>query len=247
VSEGEILEQEQAEQVESTNESAAGDSTDPGTIPGESQSQAPDQSDDLAAEVRALRERWDAQQSEAPSQEEEVDLIDYLAGSDDPDEGEYEGYEDPAAQGADPAQSEDQLLSQLDAYVNEAAQEAIQPFIEKMQAERRNDQLKELAAKHPDLKEPKVIEAVGKKLGAIADAKGDPSLRADPNLVELAYMAVKAEEISSSEKPANPGSGHVESGSISQPDSGESPEEQIRNAILKAGGAGDSDRQKLLG
>lgn len=211
------MSEEQAEQVESTTNAVTGGD--------EGAETAQDSQPDLAAEVAALRERLDAQ-SEANSESEEVDLIDYLTVGEESDEGEEQQYEP-----ADPADENEQLIAQLDAYIDEAVQERIQPTIESIQTQERNRQLLALADKYPDLRDH--LEPIGQRLGRIAESRGDQSLRSDPQMVELAYMAVKAAATAGAETPVSEGSvAKVESSSISQPDSGPSEDELLMQRVL---------------
>lgn len=202
-------------------------------------------------QVEALRQRLDAleggQQETAETVPDDASFYDLLSG-DGAEAEEGTDYEegDGAVGEAQAEAGDDDFLTELDAYVEEKLQERIAPVLDSFQRDRQERELRELAQRYPDLKEPKTLDAIGKVLGGLADSQQNPSLRTDPKLVELAYKAFKADQSAASESPATQGTGNpLEVGAASRPDPGESQEEAITKAVLGAGAADDSARGVL--
>jgi hypothetical protein len=103
------------------------------------------------------------------------------------DDGYYEGgYPD---EGHEPEQlSGEETVQQLFA---EAAQEAVQPYIQQMEWERRQSDVLALAEQYPQLRQEETLAAVEQELDAIAEIYGDGA-RTDPRLVEQALLAHEA-------------------------------------------------------
>lgn len=210
------------------------------------------QSPDFGDQVDALRGALDAQEGdggaeEAESLPDDQSLVDYLAGQLAGDEsGEEDGQGIPEGEPAGEPADEDQFVAQLDAYIDQVVQERLSPVLSSMERDRQEGQLRSLADKYEDLRTPAVLDAIGARLGPLAEARQDESLLADPQLVELAYLAHKAEAAASAERPAQPDSGAaLEKGSPSKPAPSQTPEEAIQQAIVGASGGGDGARGLL--
>ena len=194
---------------------------------------------DFGDQIEALRARLDA--VEEPAQDESEDLAadtsigDYLSRE------ESGGVEDDEPAYAGESGDEDgAFIEELNAYLDEAVQERVRPALEQIQRGEQERELQALAQKYPDLKKPDVLDKVGEHLGRAAERLGNPALRTDPQLVELAYMAVKAEATASAETPAQPSSGTLETGAASQPDPGKSYEQSVQERVVNAGGGNAS-------
>lgn len=236
-----------AEAVEASTEETLGaaGSEEPRGAEGVEAGQSPDFGD----QVDALRERIDAQEGnddaeEAQTLPDDQSLADYLVanvtGAESGEEVDHEAF---GGQPAGEPDESDEIVAQLDAYIDQVVQERLEPVLSGMERDRQEGQLRSLADKYEDLRTPAVLDAIGARLGPLAEARQDETLLADPKLVELAYLAVKAEALSSAESPATPGTGPaLEKGSPSKPTPSATPEEAIQQAIVGASGGGDGAR-----
>ena len=206
------------------------------------ESTAPDQSSGSDEQVAALRERIDAleggSQAQAQSLPDDASFVDYLAnvaGADEGDEDDPSAYDygQPAGQ---PADESEEIVAELDAYISQQVQARLDPVLSSIQRDQQESQLRGLATKYPDLRSPQMLDAIGARLGPLADSRQDQALLTDPKLVEMAYLAAKAEAVASAENPAQPGTGAaVETGSASAPEPSVTPEEQFLKSVVGAG------------
>lgn len=190
-------------------------------------------------QIAVLKEKLglDEPRSEEPESIPDDSSFYDLLGAEPEEEPEEPQYAVPPQQYEPVSEDDDDLVAELEDLIGQAVEERLSPHLESIKRQQNEQALQAFAKEHPDMKTPAMIDAIGQKLGAIADAHGNPALRADPKLVALAYMAVKAEAQASTETPAEPGSpAAVETGGTSAPDTGPSAEEQIKSAIVNAGG-----------
>lgn len=195
---------------------------------------------DVTEQYAALGERLSSIESRLPAPEaapealSEQDLIAALTEED----GEHE--EDGYAQDAygEQQQPEQDGAAELDAYVRERVAEGQRALQEQIEQRFRAGDLAVLAEKYPALREPGTIQELRSELDHFASRYGE-GIRTDPGIVEKFLQARQAGLTSATETPATEARGqgaHLETGTGASGDPGVSPEENIVNEILNAGG-----------
>lgn len=93
-----------------------------------------------------------------------------------------------------------------------------------------------LAEEYPKLQDRKFAEEVGQEVRAFAQGRGVPALAADPDFVEMVYLAKEARDRAAREVPAGSGAEvHVEGSTVGAAEP-EATDQDIARSILEAGG-----------
>lgn len=167
---------------------------------------------DVHAQLKAMEERVTAAEAQLKGQQtaQPTDLLGALMAEPGQTDLSELGLspEDLAALGVEGQQQPDgdgqEQLSELDDYVNERIQQALDPLVR----ERREEQVRALQEKYPDIVEPKILGRVEATLGDLVQRYGDESLKFDPALVEMTYKAAKAEMADAGAVPAEQAANH---------------------------------------
>lgn len=140
--------------------------------------------------------------------------------------GEQDGYQ--------PEPTGEETVQQL---FQEAAQEAVRPYLEQMEWDRRQSDVLALADQYPQLRDPETIEALEQELDALAEVYGDGA-RTDPRLIETAYLAhlaraeAQAGAAEQAREPSSQQGQHLETGV--GPGASAGQDDPVEAAYLKA-------------
>jgi hypothetical protein len=99
-----------------------------------------------------------------------------------------------------PVQGEGQALDPQ--MVQQMIQQGINQGLAPIQQHLLGQQLNALADKYPDMRTPEVLAKIDQTTGQIAQRMGNPNLATDPEIVEMAYMAHRAQQLASQQTPA---------------------------------------------
>ena len=195
--------------------------------------QAPDVSEQLqgirSEFERSLDQRFD-EFAERIAPEEEG-----LLGYDEQGNPVYEDEEE----NFDPEEMDPQeaLLHLMDQRAEAKAQEALATVAQQREWDRRTEELHDLAERHPDIREEQMMDAIAQRLAPAARQYGD-GVYSDPELVKTAYDAIKADQVSAAEVPAEEASragAALETGAGPGKAQSVSETDQIKREILGAG------------
>lgn len=142
--------------------------------------------------------------------------------------------EDPSQM--DPGQQEAQL-DELDAYMQEQIQEALNPIVQ----ERAVEKVQAFGKEHPDIMEPEILQRVEPTMRNFIERYGEGA-RYDTTLLGLAYKAAKAELADAGAVPAEQAAEHGASieAQAGQTQVGESSDaDEYVKEVLSAGSGGD--------
>jgi hypothetical protein len=227
------VEASEAAAVESPAEGQVSEPEAPGAET--TQPEGGDETPDVHQELAALRQSIESRLPEEEAEPEiDADLYRQLAGvGQEPEIGQdfdpNAGYEDdPNAQFA-PEQYQDEE-AQLRSVLREEAQAIIGPYFERQE-------LNNFAEKHPDIREPEVLNGVLENLAPLSEQFGQAAYT-NPKLVRMAYLAHKAEAAAAAETPAEAvGRGAVlETGAgAGTPESEPDPEKAYKERIFGQG------------
>lgn len=143
------------------------------------------------------------------------------------DQGQYQ----PGQYAPDPAMDahaqQQQAMQQLDQYVQQRVQQAIEPV-------RIEQQVTELQNRYPDLQKPEVYTKVFNQAVQEAKRMGNPEMARQPRMIELVYLAQTGQERASQETPADGGQQgvHLEGGGAAP----QEPEMDAADRMLQAWG-----------
>lgn len=189
----------------------------------------------------ALNARLDQFEERLPEQQESqevpdyVDLIDQLMPEydEEPEQAQVE----PASEA--PQDDAAQLQAWLDQQVNARVQQALQPVLAEQEWDRRRGELNQFAEKHPEVRDPQMVDRIQHRLLSRAQRYGEGVLT-DPDAIKDAYFAIKAEAVASTQTPAEA----VERGATLETNAGpsggesdESVQEQITRRLIGNEGA----------
>lgn len=96
-----------------------------------------------------------------------------------------------------------------------------------------------LAEQYPKLQDPKFAEEIGGEVRRFAEARGVPALAADPDFVEMVFLAKEARDRAAREVPAGSGEEvHLEGSSATAGEPETDADQDIARRMLAAGGPG---------
>lgn len=192
----------------------------------------------LEQRLATVEERTKPAEADEPALSD--DLLDALIGP----EGETPEIEgEPVPEG-----EEDPLVfntrEELDEYIQSQAANVLQPYALSQAMNERKAKLEALQEKYPDLGKAEVRDQIRPILQGLAETYGNEHLVTDPGLVEWVYKALKADEASDAETPAevagNTGASlETEAGPGSQGQS-EDPEAEFKKRLIGTRSGGDA-------
>lgn len=152
----------------------------------------------VLAALNGLREEVKGLQQQEPA-EPAVDLLTALTQESEPDP---QAQQEPVAPQQQPPQFEDPgaeaSLAALQQMIDERAQQAVTPWVERQQAR----ELQALQQEYPDITSPEVLPGLEAFVDQMVEQTGNRSLAMNPDFVRNAYKLVKAELAESSAVPA---------------------------------------------
>lgn len=176
---------------------------------GEQQQQQETPDDPVLAQLQTMEQQLKSVQDQFAQAQgpQPTDLVSALLG----DEGEGLTPEEVAAfqQQQQPGQQEQGQqgeqpdLSELDKFVKERIEQAVNPIVE----QRQDEQLRTFQEKNPDIMQPGVFDKVKATLENLVERYGD-GVMTDLSMVEMAYRGVKAQEADASAVPAGQAGDH---------------------------------------
>lgn len=211
----------------------------PATVPQQEQ-QAPES--DVQSQLAQMRQDYEQLASEVRGDQPQ-DLVGALSPQEGPDDLGFTPEQLAALQAgdemgeADPSEADAQL-NELDSYMDERIQEALQPMVQ----ERRIQEVQAFGKEHPDIMQPEILERVEPTIENFIERYGEDA-RYDTRLLELAYRGAKAELADANAVPAEQAAGHgasieTQAGQTQQGESSE--QDDYVKAILGAGSGGDA-------
>jgi hypothetical protein len=216
---------------------AAAPPVQPATVP----PQQPTPENDIQAQLQRMGDQLQQLQSwqSELSGEQPGDLLSALSPEEDlgytPEElaaldaGQEPGQVEPGETG--------EQLAELDAYMDERIQEALEPMVQNQRIE----EVRKFGAEHPDIMQPEILERVEATVENLIGRYGDGA-RYDTGLLNLAYRGAKAELADAGAVPAEQAG---ESGASIETQAGQaqqgesSAEDDYVNALVGGGPAVD--------
>lgn len=133
---------------------------------------------------------------------------------------QFDQYGQPVEQ--EPQQLDPQMVQQM-------IQQGINQGLAPIQQHLLGQQLNQLADKYPDMRNPEVLAKIDQRTGQIAQRLGNPNLATDPEIVEMAYMAHRAQELASQQTPAGQQQGEfsLETSAASPPQEPVDPADEL--------------------
>ena len=123
--------------------------------------------------------------------------------------------------------------SLIDTRAQQIAAEQVNPLAQRLDGMDRRSQLSELVADIPDMGDPQIANQVVEATSQMADAFGwDESLKQDPRMYRMVYLAAKAQEIISAEGADEGAAATLEGGGGAR--AGAAPERDLGKEIVDA-------------
>lgn len=168
----------------------------------EEQPGSPPDLTDALTQMREINSRLD--RAGLPAAEEEPGLWDRLTSEPGDEYDEYEEYDDQGQAAPQQMTEEQQVAAELDRRIEERAQAAIQPYVQHIEQERREEKVLQIADQYPGMREPEAINAIDQHLAQLADRYGNPAIRTDPDMVLNAYFAYEARKQAAGQTSTGP-------------------------------------------